>query len=242
LCPSNFKALKGNNSPYNFLNFNNFSHRRIGKCRGHAITGQKFAELARFKNSNECLNSSSAKCDQDIRSGIKKIVSFKTHTFFGFKTLNDFSSDPKVKILLMNEIRKISHRYRAVQGEIRDRNHSSVAESIFHELKMRVKEKQQPYIAVKGDTIGHHAIIAYDISFIDGYEALCIRDSNIIFSDVGERCQNYLYISNGRARYKRVKRPVANLYTFQLMSDEDKRVKKYITAQFNRCRAINRCN
>jgi hypothetical protein len=241
LCANNFTILKGNHSPFNFLNFNNFSHRRIGKCRGHAITGQKFSELARFKNSNECLNQSTPKCYKDIREGIRKIVNFKTHTFFGFKSLNDFSSNSRVKVLLMNEIRRISHRYRAVQGSIRDRNHDTEVESIFHELKMRVKEKQQPYIAVLGDTIGGHAVIAYDIAFIEGHEALCIRDSNIIFEDEGERCQNYLYISKGKARYKRIKRQVANLSTFQLMSDEDKRVKKYIAAQFNRCKIINRC-
>ena len=239
-CPSDYRILQGNRTQFNFMNFKNFSYRSIGKCRGHAIVGQKLSELAYFEQSSECMKTSSNKCAQDIRAGIRSIINFKTYTFFGFPNLKEFSSNDTVKNILKSYVRATSHRYRANQASIRDLGYENAHESIFHELILRVKENQQPYIGIKGDSVGQHAIVAYDIAFREGHEVLCIRDSNILFEH-GESCQNYLYFKNSKVRYKRFKRKVANLFTFQLMSDEDRRVKKYISAQVERCLKKIKC-
>ena len=235
ICFKDYRALKGNDSKYNFLNFMNFGHRGIGKCRGHAIVGQKLSELASFSGSHECNKSTpSLRCQRIITQGIRRVMSFKTHQFRGFSNLYEFSSNSFVKEKLKSYIRGISHRYKATRANLRDTNFETINESIFYELKMRVKERQQPYIGIKGDTIGNHAVIAYDIDYKDEGEVLCIRDSNIILKE-GERCQNYIYKDGNQIKYFRVNKPLATLFVFLLMSDEDKRVSRYIDSRYSIC-------
>ncbi len=235
ICFNDYRALKGNDSEYNFLNFMNFGHRGVGKCRGHAIVGQKLSELASFSGTHQCNKDyPSADCQRIITQGIRRVMEFKTHKFRGFKNLYDFSSNRFVKEKLKSYIRGISHRYKATQAKLRDTSFDTTNEAIFYELKMRVKERQQPYIGIKGDTVGNHAVIAYDLGYKGVGEVLCIRDSNIILNE-GEHCQNYIFKDGYKIKYSRVNKPIANLFVFMLMSDEDKRVSRYIDSRYSRC-------
>jgi hypothetical protein len=236
ICHKDYRALKGNTGNWNFLGFENFGFRGIGRCRGHAIVGQKFSELASFDSSSNCneipLNDT---CKLDIDMGIKRILNFKTHTFKGFSSLFEFSSNSYVKEQLKSYIRGISHRFSAVQARIRDFDSSNKNKSIFVELLQRIKENKQPYIGVKGSGLGHHAIIGYSVDYIDNKQVICIRDSNIIARNSGESCKNYLYLEDTDIYYHRKNSSLSKLYIFALTSDEDNRVKKYINARYSKC-------
>jgi len=235
-CYEDYRALKGTLGRWNFLGFENFGFRGIGRCRGHAIIGQKFSELATFNASIHCnLSPIKEACKKDIDLGIKNILNFKAHTFTGFNSLYEFSSNTYVKEKLKSFIRGIDHRFSAVQANIRDFDPKNKNKSIFFEIIERIKENQQPYIGVKGDRLGHHAIIAYSVDYIDNKEVICIRDSNIIQRENGELCQSYLFMIDSDVFYHRENNSLSKLYIFSLTSDEDLRIKNYISAQFNKC-------
>jgi hypothetical protein len=239
-CRFDTSILKGSTGNWNFLGFENFGFRGIGRCRGHAIISQKFSELASFSPAGECsISSYNFKCQREIDIGINKIINFQTHTFRGFSSLYEFSTNAYVRVKLKNIISGISHRFSAISANIRDYNPSNKQTSIFNEIILRIKENQQPYIGIKGEGIGHHAIIGYSLDYIDGSEVICIRDSNFIQRISGEVCNNYLKLELNKVYYQRNNLPLSKLFIFALTSDEDIRVKRYIKAQYNNCQNSN---
>lgn len=235
-CFQDYRILKGSKNNWNYLAFKNFGHRGIGKCRGHAIVGQKFSELASFKDNGRCsMSPLTDECKAHINKGINSIINFNPYTFNGFANLYDFSSHPYVSEQLKLQVKKVSHKYSAGRANIRNFDANKIKQSIFNEIVLRIKENQQPYIGVKGENLGHHAIVGYALDYFDGHEVICIRDSNIINDTVGEECQNFLYIDEGEVYYKRFNQIDSKLYIFSLTSDEDKRVLNYIKGQYNNC-------
>lgn len=243
-CPKDFRILKGKNNDRDYLAFANFGHRGVGRCRGHAIVNQKVYELSNFKYDTklDCNTTKlSDECKKIVSEKINKIMNFQVQDFPGFKNLYEFSNHPQIKEMLKSYVRSIGHRYRALRAEIRDRNYENEKEAIFHEVIMRVKERQRPYIGIKGAAVGNHAVIAHEERFIDKRSVLCVHDSNIILHQYKDNCHNYLYMEDGDVYYKRHNMDSTILYILSLTNDEDKRVAKYIEARYNYCINNTKC-
>jgi len=203
LCPNSEQVLKGNSGFWNFLSFENFGYRGIGRCRGHAIVSQKFAELAEFEPGPLCRDPESSSCLLHLKLGVAKILNFEVFIFQGFSSVYELTKHPYVKERLISEVRNTSHRYNAVQADIEDDSYATSELSNFYEIIFRLKQRQQPYIGIKGTALGNHALLAYDHKFEDGIEFICVRDSNILPHEVGESCQNKLFIKDNDIYYYR---------------------------------------
>lgn len=236
LCPNDTKVLKGNTGFWNFLSFENFGYRGIGRCRGHAIISQKFAELSEFESGSLCNDPDSSSCLLHLKLGIAKILNFEVFKFIGFNSLYELTKHPYVKKRLIEEVRSISHRYNATQAVIADSSYDTLEISIFYEIIRRLKNNQQPYIGIKGTSVGHHALLAYDYKYDQGQEVICVRDSNLLPFESGESCRNKLFIKDSEVHYFRQEfEKHEKLVVFTLMSDEDLRVSKYIESRKNYC-------
>jgi hypothetical protein len=239
ICDKNSSILKGNDNDLNYMSFQNFGYRGVGRCRGMAIVGQKMAELAQFDNSGESCDTKdmSKSCKENLTMAVEEVMDFKVTTIKGFASLYHFSNHPQVQLMLKSYVRGISHRYRAVRAHIEDPIYENEKINIFYEIQRRVKLNQQPYIGVKGvKALGHHALLAYENDIRDSRDIICVRDSNIIPDpNEGERCQNYIFHQNGNVYYHRLERDDEFLTIFSLTNDEDKRVANYIQARYDYC-------
>lgn len=247
ICFNDYRALKGKNNNRDYLAFANFGYRGIGRCRGHAIVNQKVYELTNFKD-DTLLNCNtkilSDECKEIIADKLQRLMNGnEVQSFPGFKNLYQLSNHPQVKQILKSYVAGISHRYRAVRAQIRDMDqYDSLFEAIFYEVTYRVKENQRPYIGIQGAKVGHHAVLAHSLEYKNEGEVICVHDSNIIFHDDEDQCQNYIYLQKDSVYYKRHKQEATILYTFSLTSDEDKRVEQYIQARYAHCVASNKAN
>lgn len=243
ICSNDYRSLKGKNNDRDYLAFANFGYRGVGRCRGHAIVNQKVYELTNFKNDSK-LDCNTKKLSQDCREIISeklsRLMSFEVQNFPGFKNLYELSSHPEIKEMLKSYVRGISHRYKAGRGSVRDNSYPTYKESVFNEILLRVKENQRPYIGIKGESVGHHAVIAHSDDFKAGAPVICVHDSNIIFHEEADQCHNYIYMKNDSVYYKRYRKDETNLYTFSLTNDEDRRVTKYVQARYAHCVSSNR--
>lgn len=236
ICSEDSRVLKGNDHAWNFLAFKNFGHRGVGRCRGHAIVSQKMSELANFDGVLDCKpNSLSIACKKDISHGINQVMNFQVYQFSGFKNLYEFSSHPYVAEILKFFIKTTNHRYSAVNSYREDLNYDSEDDITFFEIIRRVKDNQLPYIGIKGQTIGNHAVLGYQLDFKNSKDIICVRDSNIIAESIGEHCENFIYRENGNIYYQRENQIPTILYTFSLTSDEDARVSLYISSRHRFC-------
>jgi len=220
-------------SGYSYLAFPNFGHRGIGKCRGHAIVTQKMSILGKYKRTNSGCHLNDETCLNSIKKGIDKIMSFQTFEFDSFDSLQELSSVPEIQVHLKNYIKGISHRYRAIAGNIHNPTFDTSEENVFHEIKKRVLEGELPYIGVSGALTGNHALLAYRIDKTFN-NRICVRDPNIVLDEV-EDCQNFVYLNNGVVYYSRHGSYLDKINQFSLTSDEDMRASKYKKAHTSNC-------
>lgn len=243
LCHNDFRILKGRNNSRDYLAFENFGYNGIGRCRGHAIVNQMVFELSNFKqdlklncNTQKLTNS----CKFLIEQNVQDIMQYKVANFPGFQNLFELSSHPEVQEILKSYIRGTSHRFKASMANIRFNNTENPKVAVFEELALRVNENQRPYVGIKGDAVGHHALLVYQEDFKDNKRVLCVHDSNIIFRDIEDDCYNYLYLEEGNVYYKRFEQLATRLYIFSLTNDEDRRVARYIKARYDQCMIENK--
>lgn len=239
LCPENEKVLPGRPGRFSYLSFENFGWRGVGRCRGHVIVSQKMTLLAKFvPGSLECEREVlSDECVLKASEAIDDILNYKARTISGFKNLLSFSSRPEIKTMLKNAVKNVSHRYRAVKGHIEDEGYQTEELNVFHEVKRRVLLNHLPYVAIYGDNVGHHALMAYSASVKGGRAVLCARDPNVVESSKeGEACQNFLFHdADGNVFYQKGGQAPERLYEFSIFSDEDRRVERYISARRALC-------
>jgi hypothetical protein len=243
ICPNDFNILKGRNNNRDYLAFENFGFNGIGRCRGHAIVNQMVFELSNFKNDLK-YNCNTEKlttiCKNIIEQSVQEIMQYKVANFPGFNNLYELSSHPEVQEILKSYIRGTSHRFKASMANIRDHNAENQRVAIFEELAYRVRENQRPYVGVRGDDIGNHALLVYQEDFKDNRRVLCVHDSNIIFHDQEDDCFNYFYLEDGDVYYQRYEKSPTRLFIFSLTNDEDRRVARYIKARYDSCVTENK--
>lgn len=239
LCPNDHSILKEDFGKFDYLSFANFGYRGIGRCRGHVIVSQKFLYLAQFDASpTDCRGKAlSSACLSYAQEAIDKVMSFEVAVIKGFRNLYEFSSHPEIKKMLKREVRSVSNRYRAVSGSIHDESHPTRESNVFHEALRRVELNQSPYLGIYGANVGHHALLAYGSQFKNGRKVLCVRDPNIIVRSArGERCQSFVYADSvGTVRYLKLGDFAEPLKVFELYSDEEERVERYIAARKSAC-------
>ena len=241
-CPSNSSILDNTPPKQNYLAFSNLTSWGIGRCRGHSIVTQQFNALAIWdkegKHASDCgpLNMSKI-CKAYYKQIIKDIIKFKVASIPGFKNLYEFSSHPDIAPMLKDHVKAVPHTYYSNGGYLSTRTGNNHLD-IFLELKHRIKNSQEPSIAIKSSEISDHAITAYDIKSIGDKDYICIRDPNVMPSPRGTdiACDTYLHYENGKVLYKTsVPKGEHKLTKLILAQEEDWRTVKYVDARRKYC-------
>jgi hypothetical protein len=223
---------------FSYLSFTNFGHRGVGRCRGHALVTQKMSILGQFSGGHRC-DLEKQSCLAMYKSGIDKIVNYKTFEFIGFSNLLELSSEPKLQRYLRSIVANTSHRYRAVQGFMANRAYDTEQMNMYSELIRRVTKSQLPYVGVLGQLTGAHALLVYKTQFQSGGTVLCARDPNFK-SDTIENCENYFFKDGGKVYFKRHNKPADYMSSFRITSDEDERTRQYHSSLNENCMVKSR--
>lgn len=240
-CTNNFEVIPESKDPQGYLAFPIPGHLGIGRCRGHAIITQQFNMLSRFQPENKVNDcgpkNMSSKCVSFYSGLIEKITKEnKVAEIPGFSSLAEFSSTPAIYKILYKKVIGYSHKYYANPGHLEEEKFSR-KNSVFNELVNRVKNRQQPYIGIKGLGVADHAILATGVRKIGRQEVICVSDSNQrSFNPLREDpCENYIQMVAGTPTYKTRKGQTKPLIKFNLYSDEDKRLQSYVQAWQDEC-------
>ena len=223
---------------YAFMSFVNFGYRGIGRCRGHAIITQNLSKLAYFdKNDRSCEASDyNSECSSIALEKVKNILNYQAQKIPGFSDIYTLSQHPKINAYLKMRVRSISHKYSARSVRINNPRYEDEFKNIFYEIIRRIEKQHEPYIGIKGFSIGDHALLGYEYKKTSYGDTICVRDSNYI-PMYGLNCQSILYMEDDKIFYKRADLSATQLFIFNLMTDEDARVTKYEAAQKSYCLA-----
>jgi hypothetical protein len=239
-CFRDYRALPPYTSPKNYLSFPNFAVRGIGRCRGHAIIGQRMEMFARFEPGlpHPCLGLPAADCQRAMTTLISSALKGQIMAIGGFDSLFDFSQDPVARSILRQRIASFSHRYSAQDSPLASYQHPSTNLNVFHELPRRIHLRQRPYVGIEGRySIGAHAVLAYQVRKLNDRQVICVRDPNIIIPSFPyEDCQNFFYTDGDSVYYRRHGIvPDEELWSLSLQTDEDQRVRHYIARHHEHC-------
>ena len=83
-CKNDPSIIMANDSGYSYLAFPNFGHWGIGRCRGHAITTQKFSILAHYTSGLGC-NIKDKTCLNSLKQKVSKVLNNEFVEFKGFR-------------------------------------------------------------------------------------------------------------------------------------------------------------
>lgn len=240
-CKNNFEILKKpDNRQLGYLAFPIPGYLGIGRCRGHALVTQKFNMLANFnsgENKEKCgPQNMSSRCMSIYRQAIRDITEGnKVADIPGFKSLVEFSANRDIYPILYNKVIGYSSSYSAGFAYV-DKTSNSRSTDVFNELWKRAKNRQMPYVGIKGGEISDHAILISSVKVINSQRVLCVSDPNKrSYNPLSpDNCQNYIYEKTGTVKYVTGSRE-RTLSKFNIMADEDFRTDKYVTARKEEC-------
>lgn len=199
LCPANFKIFDrpGNSdSKENSLSFTNGDsefYRRdstyTGYCWGHALVTQRFNRLASFKPEyNKKFQGVDFESERlrEYKGIISKLNNNEPVDIPGFKNLQEFSSDPEVKNLLMDSVKDVwQENAMSAQGISMvtgsDSQGAEYYNKLFDDIEYRVNNHQSPAIVfneVDNATKAHTVLVSGSGKLASGQRYLCIRDNN----------------------------------------------------------------
>ena len=235
-CSADFRALPVYKNIKNYLSFENFGSRGVGRCRGHAIVSQKMEMLAKFNKykPHPCLGMDDTSCYRAIYDIISDVINGNINTVGGFDSLYEFSQHPYALKILRSKVAAISHRYSATDAPLESYDHATSNLNVYFDVVRRIKRHHRPYVGIQGKyRIGNHAVIAYKTKS----NRICVRDPNIVIREnTYENCQNYFYLKSGQILYHQTTQsPDEELLTVSLQTDEDERVQEYIEQHFKNC-------
>lgn len=226
LCPNNFDILKMNNhdkddSSDNSLAFTNGDPQfyknykdYTGFCWGHALVTQRFNRLVRFQKNlpkkfeSEDNASSRLKEYKDI---IEKLNNNEPVDIPGFKNLKDFSSDPEVKDLLQESVKKNwAQNAMSTQGlsmiTSGEPQGADYYHQLFDDLEFRLKNNQSPAIVFndrESPTKSHTVLVNGSGTAPDGQRYICLRDNNFA-PERSLNCQNKMILTkDGTVTYSK---------------------------------------
>jgi len=240
-CKNNFEILKKPEDRHvGFLAFPIPGYLGVGRCRGHALVTQKFNMLGNFNsgaNKENCgPNNMSSVCMNIYRQAIRDITEGnKVTNIPGFKSLVEFSANRNIYPILYNKVIGYSSSYSAGHAYV-DQTTGSRPSDVFNELWKRSKNRQMPYVGIRGGEISDHAILISSVKMINDQRVLCVSDPNKRSYNplAPDNCQNYIYDKGGSMRYVTGSRE-RSLSKFNLLADEDFRTDKYVTARNEEC-------
>lgn len=235
-CFADYRSLPAYRNTKNYLSFENFGYRGIGRCRGHAIVSQKMEMLTKFnkRKPHPCEGLDDTACYRTIYDIISDVINGNINTVGGFDSLYEFSQHPYALKILRSKVAAISHRYSASNAPLESYDYASSNLNVYFDIVRRIKRHHRPYVGIQGKyRIGNHAVIAYKTK----YSRICVRDPNIVIREnTYENCQNYFYLKNGQVFYHQTTQsPDEELLIVSLQTDEDERVQEYIEQHFKNC-------
>jgi hypothetical protein len=239
-CAENYRVLPIYKNTKNYLAFENFGARGVGRCRGHAIVSQTMEMLAKF-NPNKphpCLGQDEATCFNTLNDLVTQIFSGSIKEIGGFNSLFDFSSDVIAQKILHAKVASISSRYSATESPLESYDYSSNNMNIYFDIIRRLKLRHRPYVGILGKyRIGNHAVIAYRTQSHQKMTNICVRDPNIVMrGPANENCQNYFYLKGSVVMYHQINQSNdEELLSTTLQTDEDDRVEQYIQLHYQLC-------
>lgn len=239
-CYPDSRILPQYSNSKNFLSFENFGYRGVGRCRGHAIVAQKMDMLSKFKldQPHPCFGQDNETCYTTIYNLVKNVMSGKVVEIGGFDSLFEFSKDPIAKQVLRNRIISIPYKYKAEDSPLEVNDHPVSKINIFNDIARRINNKIRPYIAIKGTLrISSHALIGYKVIEAEGKKLICVRDPNVVIRDVPfEDCQNFIYVADDFVYYRQFGFPKdEKLFMIGVKTDDDIRTNEYIRAHLEIC-------
>lgn len=224
LCPKSFDILdrgqKNINSPENSLSFNNGDQafyqqdsNYTGYCWGHALVTQRFNRLATFNSSYKKPFMGEGEESQRLRQYkfiIEKLDNNEPVEIMGFKNLQEFSSDPEVKDLLQESVKKNwAENAMSMQGLSMVTGSDSQGEEyynkVFDDIEYRLKRHQEPAIVFNqvGDASTAHTVLVSDsgVDSATGRRFICVRDNNFDAAKISN-CQKKMYLGkDGQLEY-----------------------------------------
>lgn len=239
-CYPDSRSLPAYKNNKNFLSFENFGFRGIGRCRGHAIITQKMEMLSKFNVSahHPCINQDEVACEKIIYDLVTTILSGQVAEIGGFDSLYEFSKDPVAKTILRNKVLSVPHRYQAEDSPLEVNQFPIPNLNVFHDLLRRIKLNHRPYISVRGTIrISAHALLGYKTGELNGAPYICVRDPNVVINDEPfENCQNYIYVLNDNIYYHQEGfKAEEKLFEITIKTDEDQRIQDYTQAHYEWC-------
>lgn len=216
LCPEGFEILNrgvDNDAPENSLSFNNgdtaFYKKDsgyTGYCWGHAVVTQRFNRLATFNPGIKKQFTGEDEKSMRLRNYqyiIDKINNNEPIEIIGFKNLKEFSSDPEVKDLLQESVKKNwGENAMSMQGLAMVTNTRSQGEEyytkVFDDIEYRLSKHQEPAIVInqvgEGSSAHTFLISGSGVDKTTGERYLCARDNNFSAERIVD-CQKKLYLT-----------------------------------------------
>lgn len=129
----------------------------------------------------------------------------------GFRSLKEFSSDPEVKDLLQESVKKNwAENAMSIQGLSMVTGSDSQGEdyytNLFNDVESRLKRNQQPAMVFnkEGEATAAHTVLMSG-SGVDkktGERYLCVRDNNFDANTI-DKCQKKMFLTKaGKVRYE----------------------------------------
>lgn len=226
LCPNNFSILnrsghamdESENNSLSFTNDDLEFYKRdsnyTGYCWGHAVVTQRFNRLAKFNPSEPKKFAKSDEYQQrhrELKYIIKKLNNNEPVDIPGYKNLKDFSSDPEVKELLLDNVKdEWARNAMSTQGlsivASGKPESKEYYEDLFNDIEFRLKNNQSPAIVFnrrENSAFAHTVMVSGSGVTKDGTRYLCLRDNNYQQHN-NMNCGSKMYLnSNGSVSYDR---------------------------------------
>ena len=244
-------------------NKNNINCTRIKFCNADPLY-QKYKTCSPYNLSKECKRFYEKVIEDISRENIKWGFPRKTSSpvgimraIPGFRSLAEFSSHPEFVSKFKAIVKRTPSTYSALNSNI-PRVAGSRNVDVFESLITRVKNKQVPYLAIKGiigSGLGAHAVTTYKVKGWGNKRILCIRDPNLVPKiKIDQRaqkpivkndCSNFIKMNGNQPVYVKEGKQIY-LSKFEIHSDEDLRTSHYADEYRNICERIkkneNLCN
>lgn len=261
LCPQNFEILNrsktaSDDSKDNSLSFTNSDpdfytkyKDYTGFCWGHAVITQRFNRLAQFHPAREKLGKNDPLIRQrELKSIISKLNNNEPVDIAGYKNLQDFSSDPEVKELLEDTVKKNwARNAMSTQGlhivASGEPNPVEETKKLFEDIDFRIKHNQMPAVVFNDKNsaaYAHTVLVSGTGTDSDGKRYLCIRDNNYA-PERSYNCKNKMVLNeDGSLKYSAW--PYKTIGKLELSYTENSNVVEQINNLHSKCASDKECN
>lgn len=261
LCPKNFEILNRSGTATDdsvdnslaFTNGDNDFYKKYsdyqGFCWGHAVVTQRFNRLAKFDSTRPKFGANDDIVRQrQLKYYISQLNNNEPVDIPGYKNLHDFSSDPEVKELLEESVKKnwaqnaMSTQGLSIisSGEPQGADHYN---KLFDDAEFRLSNNQSPAIVFNdrdNPSDAHTVLVNGHGTTPEGQRYLCIRDNNYN-PERSYNCQNKMILgSDGTISYGPWSRK--RIGKVELSHSENSNTLEQINNLQTRCRDDKNCD